>query len=168
MREREGKGLEGKSGSEFTWWGSFLKLQALLASEQQAAWQKLAHSRDRLLGEFYHAPSAGGLQTCFTPLFPLLTESIQSLTPPIQSNYNLITISNPVISLLLSHYTAAICFVTISILLTCLSPDFPLWECRLVRGTPRWSALPRAQQGTHHPHLTGSGALSDCLRGLED
>lgn len=79
MREREGKGLEGRIGSEFTWWGSFSNLQALLASEQQAAWQKLAHGRDRLLGEFYHAPSAWALQTRVTSPFPLVNTSIQSL-----------------------------------------------------------------------------------------
>lgn len=65
-KDRRGKAesLVGKTGSMFTWWGADLKLQALLASEQQAAWQKLAHSRDRLPGEFYQAPSAEAAQTC--------------------------------------------------------------------------------------------------------
>lgn len=64
--ERRGKAesLVGKTGSMFTWWGAVIKLQALLASEQQATWQKLAHSRDRLPGEFYQAPSAEADQTC--------------------------------------------------------------------------------------------------------
>lgn len=46
-----------ESGSEFTSSRSVTNLQTLLASEQRAAWQKLAHSRDRLLKEPHHTPS---------------------------------------------------------------------------------------------------------------
>ena len=109
-REREGKGLEGETGSGFTWWESSSKLQALLASEQQAARQKLAQGRDRLLGKLYHAPSAWALHTRLASLVPPPLAGSMHWTPPIQSNYDMITISNPVIAynLLLSHCTAVV------------------------------------------------------------
>lgn len=69
---REGRGLEGKSGPEVTWRGLFSKRQALLASEQGGHMKKLAHSRDRLLRESYHAPTAGATQAhLISPHFPL-------------------------------------------------------------------------------------------------
>lgn len=121
--------------------------------------------------------SRGGSDTFHSPLFLLLVGSIVfTWTPPIQSNCIFISISHPVISYTMINDTAAISrsldatvFVTISILfLTCLAPDFPPWECCWVRGAPRGSALLLALQATHHHRRTGSEALNDWLKGLDD